>query len=183
MALSKIQSESINLADTFAFTGTVTGTPSITEFDLFRLTTDFSGNQTAITNVERQDTGTFEKIGTGVTESSGVFSFASTGKYLVTGVANFVIGNSAEENDQEFYLDTTVDNGSNYVRETYARIGMDESKNPRNAQAIVQTCVDVTDTSQVKVKFAVGSSSSNVSSLSSTNANYTYFTFMRIGDT
>lgn len=28
MALSKIQSESINLADTFAFTGTVSGTPS-----------------------------------------------------------------------------------------------------------------------------------------------------------
>ena len=28
MAIDKIQSESINLADTFAFTGTVTGTPS-----------------------------------------------------------------------------------------------------------------------------------------------------------
>ena len=28
MALSKIQAESMNLADTFAFTGTVTGTPN-----------------------------------------------------------------------------------------------------------------------------------------------------------
>ena len=183
MSKTKVDSTGIDLSDNFAFTGTVTGTPSITEFDLFRLTTDFSGNQTAITNVERQDTGTFEKIGTGVTESSGVFSFASTGKYLVTGIANFVIGGGAEENDQEFYLDTTRSNGSSYDRESYARIGMAESNNPRNAQAIVQTCVDVTDTSQVKVKFAVGSSTSNVSSLSSTNANYTYFMFMIIGDT
>lgn len=35
MAIDKIQAESINLADTFAFTGTVTGTPQ----DLVRLTT------------------------------------------------------------------------------------------------------------------------------------------------
>ena len=36
MAITKIQSESLNLADTYAFTGTVTGTPNNTP--AFRVT-------------------------------------------------------------------------------------------------------------------------------------------------
>ena len=32
MAIDKIQAESINLADTFAFTGTVSGTPTSPSF-------------------------------------------------------------------------------------------------------------------------------------------------------
>ena len=53
MALSKIQAESMNLADTFAFTGTVTGastlvpisiltsTSTVTSIDFDNLSTDF----------------------------------------------------------------------------------------------------------------------------------------------
>ena len=56
----------------------------ITEFDMWRITTTFADSAVPITsNWERVDT-TFDKIGTGMTESSGVFSFPSTGKYLIT---------------------------------------------------------------------------------------------------
>ena len=57
----------------------------IAELDQFRLTSDTSngasGDITA--NLERVDDSTFSKIGTGMTESSGVFTFPSTGLYQV----------------------------------------------------------------------------------------------------
>ena len=49
MAIDKIQAESINLADTFAFTGTVTGTPQ----DLVRLTT--TNYSSAVSEFEFED--------------------------------------------------------------------------------------------------------------------------------
>ena len=42
MAITKIQSESLNLADNFAFTGTITGAGGITVADQWRLTSDLS---------------------------------------------------------------------------------------------------------------------------------------------
>ena len=48
MALSKIQAESMNLADTYAFTGTVTGVPSglnkITSYTIPSSTSEFNLN-------------------------------------------------------------------------------------------------------------------------------------------
>jgi len=60
MAIDKIQSESINLADNFAFTGTVSGAGGITMADIFRLNTNLSFNSsstaTITANLERDDT-------------------------------------------------------------------------------------------------------------------------------
>ena len=89
MAITKIQSESMNLADTYAFTGTVTGAgKEITEMDMWRLNTSFavSGNSSySLINSgwERADTDGFQKKGTGLTESSGVFTFPSTGYWKI----------------------------------------------------------------------------------------------------
>lgn len=157
-------------------------TNGITEYDYFRLTTDFTGNVTAITNVERPDTGSFEKIGTGMTESSGIYTFPSTGKYLVTAVGSFYIS-SSEENSFELYIDVTVNNGGTYHGAALGRIGMNNSYNPRNLGVVVQEFVDVTDTSNVKVKFRVANNSSHVQSNTSTNSNFFYFTFMKLGET
>ena len=57
----------------------------ITEADQWRVTTNFNSNSSAYlitSNWERNDTH-FDKIGTGMTESSGVFTFPSTGIYLI----------------------------------------------------------------------------------------------------
>ena len=58
----------------------------ITEADQWRLNADSNtGSNAFVTaNWERNDTSGFSKIGTGLSESSGVFSFASTGIYLIT---------------------------------------------------------------------------------------------------
>src|SRR5210317_422159 len=67
--------------------GTAT-TNGITETDQWRVTANFSNSGNGVdedttSNWERADTSDFEKIGTGLTESSGIFSFPSTGKYLI----------------------------------------------------------------------------------------------------
>jgi hypothetical protein len=56
----------------------------ITEADMWRYTADTTGDAEPITsNLERVDT-VFDKIGTGMSESSGIFSFPSTGIYEVS---------------------------------------------------------------------------------------------------
>ena len=56
----------------------------ITEADQWRLTSNLTGSADPISaNLERADDPSFAKIGTGMTESSGVFTFPSTGIWRV----------------------------------------------------------------------------------------------------
>jgi len=59
-------------------------TQGITMADQWRITANLSSNGTNVvgTNWERNDTN-FDKIGTGMTESSGIFTFPSTGIYII----------------------------------------------------------------------------------------------------
>jgi len=67
----------------------LSGVGGLSEVDQWRLTTNFSGTQTVITsNLERVDNASFSVLGTGMTESSGIFTFPSTGKYLVEFVSS-----------------------------------------------------------------------------------------------
>ena len=53
--------------------------------DSFRLTTNLSTSDADITaNLEQADSGTSGHLGTAMSQSSGVFTFPSTGIYLVT---------------------------------------------------------------------------------------------------
>ena len=62
---------------------TVTDTVGVSEADQWRITSDVTGGADPLTsNWERNDTG-FDKVGTGMSESSGVFTFPSTGIWLV----------------------------------------------------------------------------------------------------
>ena len=64
----------------------VASTNGITEADIFRLTANITatgGPNDTTSNLERSDDASFGKIGTGMSESSGIFTFPSTGIYLV----------------------------------------------------------------------------------------------------
>ena len=65
--------------------GTATGFGGgITDADFYRLHTSFQGNAYHIqSNWERHDSQTEDKLGTGMSESSGLFTFPSTGYYYV----------------------------------------------------------------------------------------------------
>ena len=153
----------------------------ITEFDYWYLTTSVTSDGDLTSNLIRNDRSGItpsERIGTGMTESSGIFTFPKTGKYVVLVQASFVINGS-----DSVALDTQVTtNNSSYSTHTRATDGANASGN-RTGGSFSIAFVDVTDTSQVKVKFNVNSLGSG-SSLTG-NASYitTGFVFIRLGDT
>tara|TARA_R100000329_G_scaffold56215_1_gene50981 strand:+ start:174 stop:689 length:516 start_codon:yes stop_codon:yes gene_type:complete len=163
--------------------GTVSGvTGIITEFDYWYLTASVTSDSDITSNLIRNDRVGItpsERIGTGMSESSGIFTFPSTGKYLVFVIGGFVINGS-----DSVALDTQVTtNNSSYS--THARVNEgNNGSGARSGSGTSLAFIDVTDTSLVKVKFNVNSLSSG-SYLIGNSASYisTAFVFSRIGDT
>jgi hypothetical protein len=152
----------------------------ITEIDTYRLTSDLSSsNWTLDANLERADHQTFSKLGTGMSESSGIFTFPSTGFYLVqyhqnvtaNGDRRAVYGKIMTTHDNSTYVE-------HYTSDSVARV----ESNFTATMVSVAVIVDVTDTSNIKVKFG-GSSTGTCTVAGNTNANTTYMTFIRLADT
>jgi hypothetical protein len=178
MAFSKIIAESMDLADTYAFTGTVTGAGGITEADMHRITTNFTGNTDPVTNNwERVDDATFSKMGTGISVSSGIFSFPSTGLYFVK--ANCQMKTSPTNNN--LILQGTNDNfSSNDDILSYKTYGTVNSGNPFQTQ-ILETFFNCTNVSTHKVKLNFYASS-GLDIKGDTNQNESTIMFLRLGD-
>ena len=177
MSKTKVDSTGIDLSDNFAFTGTVSGTPGITMANNWRLSADFTGDAGPIaSNLEIVDTAGQGTIGSAMTVSSGVFTFPSTGIYLVR--FNFMLyGSVNADTDARFSIYVTTNNSS------YTQIarGFEEVAHEANTTGMVETLIDVTDTSQVKVRFDV---SSNINLVrGSSSQNQTSMMFIRLGDT
>ena len=150
----------------------------ITEADQWRLTADFTGNATPIaSNLERCDT-QFSPIGSGMSESSGIFTFPSTGIYLVRFNYLYKIKDGTALST-EIGIMVTSNNSSYSLLTAIVGNGIDEGVDTRNGEAII----DVTDTSNIKVRFDVQGASTNDITLGNTDKNETYFTFIRLGDT
>ena len=151
----------------------------ITEADMFRLTATAAGDLTPInSNFERVDDATFSKIGTGMTESSGIFSFPSTGLYLVQLHATF-FGNANADSNINALITGTADN-TNYDDLALAQCGIDQS-HIKKQEATTQTYFNCTNVSTHKIAFNTTSMNSN-SLLGDSAINYTIFTFIRLGD-
>ena len=180
---AKIADGTIVNADINASAGIVTsklsGALGITEADQFRLTTSYSGTNDSdiTTNLERNDNTAFSVLGTGMTQSSGVFTFPSTGYYYITFTIDCDIGST----DQNIYgfIQGTINN-STYITQGTCRIG-DES-NTHAGTATTSVIFDVTSTANCKVKFATGSVGAGTV-LGSSAQNTTFMTFIRLGDT
>ena len=176
---------------TFPGNATCSGTPSgfggITEADQFLLTSNLSVSGTATTvtsNLARSGysfMGTNSKIGTGMSESGGVFTFPSTGKYLFTTCATFQSTNQAIY--AAFRSQLSVDGGSNwyYIMVNYTSI-FDSGSDTVYAQANGQALVDITDVSTHKFRCSATSNSS-ITVVGHVNEAFTSIMFTRLGDT
>ena len=148
----------------------------INGFQQFRLTADLSGNATYVTsNWEEIDTD-YEAIGSYISESSGVFSFSATGKYLISGQAELYAPAGGYAN---FLIDFTRDNSSYTTR---AR-GSTSGGGNRHIGCTVGAMFDVTDTSNDKVKFYKSTNSNSCVLYGNTGYMMTGINFMRLGDT
>jgi len=164
-------------------TGTVALTSDITSglavADQYDITSNITSTQAVITNWARP-TGTLQgNLGSGITESSGIFSFPSTGFYYVNCFFTLgVISGSPGYFDIHFY--TTDDDFS-----TEDKVWSIAVSTPSNQSFMAQksAILDITDVSNQKVKLTipteVGSCEINGSLTESRSA----IQFFKLGDT
>jgi len=154
----------------------------IQEFDLWYLTGNKSDNSVITSNLSRSNgisgVGAASQIGTGMSESSGIFTFPSTGKYLVIANPTFQL---KDYDNAGVYTQVTTNNSS-YVNHAQAQDGNNGSGS-RAGSATSFAFIDVTDTSNVKVRFQTDSLGTDSYLQGSSTLLITRFVFVRIGDT
>lgn len=166
--------------------GTITTNKlGITEADTWCVTGTFQNSSNGTDEVKTSNWsrqvaptyGSFSKIGTGMSESSGIFTFPSTGIYHVTWNSYFDLSQATSA--ASIKIQVSNNGGSNYGNQAVSGCGSD----PNRGQTVNAQCfVDVTSTSNVKVRFLTNGGT-YINWFGDANATYTYATFVRIGDT
>ena len=135
-----------------------------------------------VTDWERPtETGTGSYL-TGMSHSSGVFTFPVTGIWRIDFYGYWGIGASDSDHNLRSYIQTTVNNASySAVQEQVQSIKSDSTY---TYQGWFQTFVfDVTNTSNCKCRFVLNPSGSNVYYKADASPPKTGALFMRLGDT
>jgi hypothetical protein len=161
-------------------TNFVSGVGGITEADMWRVTASFTVATTGTnltSNWERVDTDGFGYIGTGMSQASGIFTFPSTGTYLIT-FNTFYRQTGSDSNYVISTIYTTLDNS------TY-----DEAATTLSAARVndfnsstVEFIFNVSSTSNRKCKFYMEAGVNTVTAYGETSKNSTYVSFIRLGD-
>ena len=117
-----------------------------------------------------------------MTESSGIFTFPSTGIYLV----RYIMFQDSNDGTVRGYgggaIFVTVNDSAyaavaNAYGSTPAIVGTSRMSN------VCESLIDVTDVANVKVRFQTEMQNSAMKTFGSSTANKTTMTFLRLGDT
>ena len=177
MTLIKTRARGLKVDDNFAFTGTVSGAGGMSEAVVFRMSSGVSGNADPITTWEVADDAMAGRIGTGITQSSGIFSFGSTGIYLIE-FQGSAYDSGTDDLQVNLEIHASSNSGGAYDRLAQAMTNLhNASQNPFSINALV----DITDTSTNRVKFVIDGNNGEVNA--STDQNYSFVSFLRLGDT
>jgi len=158
----------------------------ITMADQWRVSAAFDGAANPPTSWERIDTSGQGTLGSAMTESSGVFSFPSTGIYLVHAQRQGYCPNKAA--NIHILIKVTINNADyTTVSQGYGNT-QPNSQDPSNNDhytVITSSLVDVTSTSDVKFwcGFSYYGSVSSLTTVGSTAQNNSFVTVLRLGDT
>ena len=158
-----------------------THTNGITEIDQWRVTANITTDQAPLSsNIERVDNAVFSKLGTGMSVSSGIWTFPSTGVYEIT----VFLQGYCSATDPALVLTTHVstDGGSNWDIYGQAAAGRSSATGNVFVEGSSQNIFNVTDTANVKLKFEATSIASGNYVRGNTDWNQTHFTFKRLGD-
>jgi hypothetical protein len=185
MALSKIDIENMvtgELTTTNGGTGATSFTAGITHAELFRLTSSVTGEADPITGFQTTSGVDGQgRIGTGMSESSGVFTFPTTGIYRIEFTAFYYRG---QADDQVRIL--IKDNASNELAKSIQSVA-NTNYFGHNYTSCMLDVTDVTANSN-KVTFEfedVGPSGDSGSAKlqGTTDNNASHVVFTRLGDT
>jgi len=142
----------------------------------FRLQADHTSNAD-VTNWAEATTGSDGRLGTAVSESSGIFTFPSTGIWFISAQITF---HSVSNDQVTCNINTTTDNSS-YTSKSYCTT--EDKDQAQNITIPMTLLVDVTNTSNVKVKFTASSLNSGSYLWGSSGQNMTAATFIKLGET
>ena len=190
MALSKIDISKAGITGTLPVANGGTNLTSgfvngggLTTASQWRLTTTFAGDASPIaSNWEVSDTSGYGGLGSAMTESSGIFTFPSTGIWLINYQA-LLQTNGGAVNRCAYNIATTV-NDSAYTEVSETQIfGATSSAANGYLSSSNQIMFDVTDTSTHKVQFRVQQEDNSNQTKGSSSQHVTGVTFTRLGDT
>ena len=155
----------------------------ITEVDHWRVTSGWTGNADPIaSNWERCDTTPgISKLGTGLTESSGVFSFPSTGIWQI------YLGFYYDADDSISYacitVQTTVDNWSSSSNR-FQVFGSSASTSGHHGFCFQTGIIDVTNTTNVKFRLrATSGDSADTDWIGDSNDSKNYLFAVKLAET
>jgi hypothetical protein len=191
MAITTLNNRAINRSDTASSGQRWTATSAtaadfqdaaasgLTAASQWRITSAFAGDGTPVNaNWEEADAPAgFGVLGTSMTESSGIFTFPSTGYWLIQAQTKWSANDGTEWNTMEIH--TTHDN-STYVKASevtsFALVGDTDSMN-------CSYIMDVTSTSTHKCRMNIYQVNNVNTVLGDTALHLTGFTFLRLADT
>lgn len=150
------------------------------EIDQYRLTSNFSTNDAVITSWERVDNASFAKVGSGITQSSGVFSFPNTGVYKVS--TNVGLRTGTSDAIVAVRVEVSLDNETTYDLVAYLSTGGDTAEDERSNGLTAVNLINVTNISNVKFRLKTNSFASGALLEGDTNFNRTSIMFERITD-
>jgi len=177
--------DTTNIIGTLQNNGSAVATTNgITMADNFRLTTDFTGNAHPISsNLERNDTApALSSFGSQMSESSGQFTFPSTGIYYVTFNASFKL--NGDNRVFSAVIEATTNNSS-YSTASEASSFIQQTSGSTTYQHIFTDALfDITDTTNQKVQFRInGDVNGSTETMANTGRDLTAMRFIRLGDT
>ena len=165
------------------------GGGGISEVDQWRQATNTSiGTSGAFltANWERNDSSGFGLLGTGLTESSGVFTFPSTGYWYIMWLAS-IIADADGSRHTTGSIQVTL-NDSSYALVSQANTSNFANDQDVHSKGLCTYLFDVTSTANCKFKLFVSASdlvSGGVACIAwgSSTINWTEFTVIKMGDT
>ena len=173
----------VKIANSAVTSVKTSGLGGLSMADQWRITSGGTMTSDGITdftsNWERGDTNSHGQIGSGMTQSSGIFTFPSTGIYQIMACMPFK-RNSGDNRYAELQMQVTTNNSSYALAaDGFATFSADYNIN----NAVANFIFDVTNTSTHKIKFRAYTNRSSVLFLGNTGYNENSFTFLKLGDT
>ena len=181
----------LDVNGTIDLTGaTKTGFPAggLTTASQWRLTTTYQGDATPIASnlIQANAPVGFGVLGSSMTESSGVFTFPSTGYWYILFKMNGYGANNVYGRENHGNIYTTIDNTAGPTW-AWASDGIQSSGQSSGYevrwQCMADYIFDVTDVAECKVRFHSDTDQTDTRILGHADYNRTSMTFLRLADT
>ena len=158
------------------------GLGGLTMADQWRVNGDFGeNNDQHITIWERNDNN-FAQIGTGMTESSGIFTFPATGIYKVDFHVSSRRAANQNLNYVRYRLQLATDGGTNYNDVALSSGQMASAGDNQETFTCGNAIIDVTNATNFKLKLKI-QAATHVRPMYSSSVNESYMTFLKLGET